>query len=117
MTPVPEGLTYQLVYHVTFRSRLTAMQDFPNYSYACSLNESRPKVFPDVLDGIDSQCIHIICLDQVLYPTIERIDDMWILSVEVRHTVAEPAWSSATIDRLRAKQTNIVQIVAGPPSL
>jgi len=74
------------------------MQDFSNYSYACSLNESRPKIFPDVLDGIDPQSIDIVCLDQVLYPTIERIDDMWILSVEIRHTVAEPAWSLVTIE-------------------
>jgi hypothetical protein len=71
---------------------LTTMQDFSNYSHSSSLNESRPEVFSDMLDSIDSESIDVICLHQVVDPAVQRIDHMRIFGIEIRHTFRKPAF-------------------------
>lgn len=46
--------------------------------------EGRPKVFPDVLDGVDTKAIDTIFLDQRLDPSGERPGDRRVFRIDVR---------------------------------
>lgn len=60
------------------------MQDFSDRSYSTGAYETRPKVFTDMFDGIYTQRVDSICLYQIVYPSIECIDDMGVFGVQIR---------------------------------
>jgi len=67
------------------------MQDFPDHSYTSSCDESWPEILPNVLDGIYPQGVNLVGLDQVVHPTIEGIDHMGILGIEIGKSFCQPA--------------------------
>lgn len=71
------------------------MQDFPDHRYTSSCDEAGPEILPNVLDGIYPQGVNLVGLDQVVHPTIEGIDHMGILGIEIGKSFCQPAWSSA----------------------
>jgi hypothetical protein len=115
MTPTPEGLYGQRI-NDREANRLTAMQDFPYYSHSSSLHESRPEIFPDMLDSINSESIDVICLNQVVDPAIQRIDHMRVLGIKVGHTFRKPAFLSARF-HTGLSETDLARTAAGLPNL
>jgi hypothetical protein len=115
MTPTPEGLYGQRLDDLE-ADRPTAMQDFPNYGHSSSLYESRPEVFPDMLDSINSESIDVICLNQVVHPAIQRIDHMRVLGIKVGHTFRKPTFLSADF-HTSLSETDLARTAAGLPNL
>lgn len=46
-----------------------------------------------MFDRIYSDRVDLISLDQVVDPSVEGIDDVGVLSIEVRHSIRKPAYS------------------------
>lgn len=67
------------------------MQDLAHRGDAAGVDEARPKVFADVLDGIHAKSIDAKRGNEVANPGLEGKDDLWRLSVQVRGMIGEPA--------------------------
>jgi hypothetical protein len=61
------------------------MQDLAHRRYTRRSDKVRPKVFPDMLDGIDPQEIDMEVVDHGIDPCVELLDDLWGLGVQVGH--------------------------------
>jgi len=67
---------------------------FPERKYARSLGKIWPKVFPNVLDSVNTQPVYAIVLHQLVDPIQQLANDCGILRVKIRQWqigVSEPA--------------------------
>jgi len=49
-------------------------------------SERRPKVFPDVLGGIDTKTINVVAFHQSFYPVNVRLENPRVLGIDVRQS-------------------------------
>jgi hypothetical protein len=97
------------------RKTLAAMQDFPHHSYTSSINKAWPEIFPNVLDGVYPEGIDFVGLNQVVHPTVEGVDHMWVLCIEIRQSFSQPAYLLAVL-HIHWGQTHIAPTVADLPN-
>ena len=92
------------------------MQNFSNSSHTTRLYKVRPKAPADMFHSVYPQRVDVERLDERVDPFMQKPDNPWVLSVQIRHLARNPAFYQYSSLLQPKTDAHTAQARAGLPS-